>query len=234
MTSFKHGLPKKPLFGRYGFNFAGNSPGRGEIRRGRHADALVHKVRKRKRVERDYALASGRRGSSEDYDSDSGDTRSHRREESSKPPSQGWLPSILSFIESKPTLPYILSYYAQLLLNYFLVGFVIYLVWCFFLTVRADVDKASEAAVGAVIAEMAQCAASYAENKCSKDMRVPAMATLCESWEACMNRDPNHVGRARVSAHTFAEIFNSFVEPISWKAMVSPTLNPSQSLCSPS
>ena len=225
MTAFKNGSPKKkPLFGRYGINFSGISPGRGELRRGKYADAVIHKVRKRRRVDRDHAITSGRRGSS-DYDSDGEESRSRGGKEQPKAAaSQSWIASILTFIESKPTLPYILSYYAQLLLNYFLVGFVIYLVYCFWITVRSDVDKASEAAIGAVIAEMAQCAAQYTENKCSKDMRVPAMATLCESWETCMNRDPNHVGRARVSAHTFAEIFNSFVEPISWKAMVSHVL----------
>jgi Di-sulfide bridge nucleocytoplasmic transport domain len=36
-----------------------------------------------------------------------------------------------------------------------------------------------------------------------------------------MNRDPTVVGRARVSAETFAEIVNSFIEPISYKTMVS-------------
>lgn len=35
-----------------------------------------------------------------------------------------------------------------------------------------------------------------------------------------MNRDPTVVGRARVSAETFAEIVNSFIEPISYKTMV--------------
>jgi len=35
-----------------------------------------------------------------------------------------------------------------------------------------------------------------------------------------MNRDPNAIKRASLSAHTFAEIFNSFVEPISLKTMV--------------
>jgi len=35
-----------------------------------------------------------------------------------------------------------------------------------------------------------------------------------------MSRDPREVARARVSAETFAEILNSFVEPISYKAMV--------------
>jgi hypothetical protein len=202
---------KQPLFGRYGLY--GGSPGRGEIRRHKHIDAM-HKVRKRKRVDLDHAVSiGGRRGSTED-DSDS-DTR-HKQ----PPTPPGFISSIASFITSNPTLPYILSYYAQLLLNYFLVAFVIYVVYCFWATIRSDVDKASEAAMAAVVAEMASCASQYAENRCARDQRVPAMAALCAQWEGCMNRDPSGVGRARVSAHTFAEIFNSFVEPISWKAMV--------------
>ena len=57
-------------------------------------------------------------------------------------------------------------------------------------------------------------------NRCERESRVPAMEGVCDGWEKCMNRDPGRVGRARVSAHTFAEILNGFVEPISVKAMV--------------
>lgn len=40
-----------------------------------------------------------------------------------------------------------------------------------------------------------------------------------------MNRDPAKIGRAKVSAHTMAVIINSFIDPISWKAIVrSPAL----------
>ena len=35
-----------------------------------------------------------------------------------------------------------------------------------------------------------------------------------------MAQDPWKIARAKVSAHTFAEIFNSFIEPISYKAML--------------
>ncbi len=45
------------------------------------------------------------------------------------------------------------------------------------------------------------------------------METVCENWRGCMERDPLKVGRAKVSARTFAEVFNSFMEPISYKAM---------------
>lgn len=40
-----------------------------------------------------------------------------------------------------------------------------------------------------------------------------------------MNRDPNVVGRARVGAEMLAEVVNSFIEPISWKTLVSPGLS---------
>jgi hypothetical protein len=37
-----------------------------------------------------------------------------------------------------------------------------------------------------------------------------------------MHRDPTIVGRTNVMAETFAGVINSFVDPISWKTMVSP------------
>ena len=37
-----------------------------------------------------------------------------------------------------------------------------------------------------------------------------------------MQRDPTMVGRTNVMAETFAGVINSFVDPISWKTMVSP------------
>ena len=36
-----------------------------------------------------------------------------------------------------------------------------------------------------------------------------------------MRRDPTMVGRTNVMAETFAGVINSFVDPISWKTMVS-------------
>ena len=77
-----------------------------------------------------------------------------------------------------------------------------------------------------ILAEMAVCAREFKENKCERDSRVPAMETVCNNWEKCMQRDPYKVGRSRLSASMFAEIVNSFIEPISLKAIVSsPTLS---------
>ncbi|KAI9742746.1 MAG: hypothetical protein M1818_003475 [Claussenomyces sp. TS43310] len=211
---------KKPsMFGKYGDHFAGNSPGRGEMRRGKYGMAIANKVRKRKRLERDYPVSHARRGS---YDSegDSGGSRPSSQGKGEKEAPQHWFSSFLDGIASRPSLPYILSHYAQFLLNAFMALVVMFLVYTFFDAIRGDVNKASEEATAAVRTEMAQCAKEYTANLCGGDRRVPAMEHMCNSWEACMNRDPHSVGRAKVSAHTFAEIFNSFVEPISWKAMV--------------
>lgn len=136
-------------------------------------------------------------------------------------PSESLIPSVLAWLESHPQLPHVLSFYAQLLLNFFLVFFVMYIIYSFWATVRGDVDRQSEAVAAETLAEMAGCAQQFVANRCERAQRVPAMEAVCDGWERCMNKDPNAVGRARVSAHTFAEIFNSFVEPISYKAMVS-------------
>ena len=211
---------KQPIFGRYGAGFLGSSPGRAEQRRGKYGNALVNKVRKRKRIERDYAITHGTRGGS-DTESD-GESRPRSKGKNMKTDGGigGWWSSFLHGIESHPNLPNILSYYAQLTLNFFLAGLAIYGLWSFWVTIQADVNKASEDATSLVVAEMAKCAKDYVDNGCAKPTRPPALEAVCDNWEHCMNRDPNSVGRAKISAHTFAQIFNSFIEPISYKAMV--------------
>lgn len=222
MSAFTAGnrTERKPIFGRYGLDFKGNSPGRGELRRGRYGDAIIHKVRKRKRLERDYAIVSHRRGGDDESDSEEDSRPSSRGKGNHTPTKQGWFGSILDGINSRPALPHILSFYPQILLHFFGVFFVVYGVWCFASAVRADIERAASLESESVLAEMALCSRQYVDNKCAADQRVPAMETICNNWEECMNKDPLRVARARLSAHTFAEIFNSFVEPISWKAMV--------------
>lgn len=132
----------------------------------------------------------------------------------------GSISSFFEFLATHPTLPTILSWYAQLALNVFLFTGVMFILWSFWSTIRSDVDKKSSEAIAELLSEMGQCATQYNENKCARETRVPAMEVVCSNWEKCMNRDTSAVGRARVSAHTFAEIFNSFLEPISYKAMV--------------
>jgi hypothetical protein len=62
------------------------------------------------------------------------------------------------------------------------------------------------------------CTTLYKNNLC--DQPIPAMVEACARWEACTNRDPSIVGRAKVGAEMIAEVLNGFIEPISWKAWV--------------
>jgi Di-sulfide bridge nucleocytoplasmic transport domain len=128
---------------------------------------------------------------------------------------------LFTFIESFPNAPSLLTKYLQLFFNSAIILGCLYAIYSFWTTIQADVNRASEDAAAETLAEMAACAKSYVENRCAGDGRLPALEIVCGNWELCMNRDPNSVKRAKLSAHTFAEILNSFVEPISLKTMVS-------------
>ncbi|KAK4541175.1 hypothetical protein LTR36_008249 [Oleoguttula mirabilis] len=211
------------------------SPGRGEIPRVDHSGVTDRRIEKRrKRDVVDRKVSRRRRHSVSDSGDDSErppPTTSPRKTSSQlsqqalpEPPRAQekkpfWLTSFFTFIAQHPTVPHILSWYAQLAFNLFLLGGCAYLIFCFWSAVQGDVDKKSHEAMADIMAEMAICAQQYTKNQCDRSTRVPALETVCENWAKCMTRDPARVGRAKVSAHTFAEIFNSFVEPISYKAM---------------
>ncbi|KAK4493916.1 hypothetical protein PRZ48_015102 [Zasmidium cellare] len=202
------------------------SPGRGEVPRADHIHNTDKRVKKRRDRELQRHVSRRRRHSV----SDSGD-ESEMLSKSPRKAQQGdqaastekkphWLSSLFTFIAQHPTVPHILSFYAQLAFNVFLLAGCAYVIYCFWSAVQGDVDKKSHEAMVDIMAEMAVCAENFRKNNCERATRVPALESVCDNWTKCMNQDPSKVGRAKVSAHTFAEIFNSFVEPISWKAMI--------------
>ncbi|KAL9030099.1 MAG: hypothetical protein Q9196_001739 [Gyalolechia fulgens] len=219
--------PAQGIFGRYAMS------GRAEIQRRSHNDIMARRIHKRKRREADRDIRITRRRPIEDSDSEREDRALPSSNESTHRQSYGvheigLIPTFFSYLETHPNLPHILSYYAQFLLNFFLVSVVIYLIYAFWSTIRSDVNEKSKEAASEILVEMAMCARDFRENKCDKpEARVPAMESICNSWEKCMQRDPTMVGRAKVSAHTFAEIINNFFQPISAKAMLNLLLTPS-------
>lgn len=195
--------------------------GRGEIPRGRYHDGAITKVRRRRQFRLPSVRAAGDgsdSGSGSGPDSDYGPP-----EHAPAPPS--WKSSAAEWVSAHRDIPLIASQYLQLMFNLSLVLLLLYALFCFYLTIRHDVDKKVSEFSAAIQAEMNMCARSYVENRCAPDMRVPAMEAACSRWEKCMSRDSSQVGRARVSAETFAEIINSFIEPISYKTMVMSSTN---------
>jgi hypothetical protein len=202
------------------------SPGRGEIPRLNHySNALARRVEKRRRRERgiDRRL---RRDSDEDSDHDRKVSRVEQQQQQlgAKQKKTSRFSSFSDFfalIEEHPNVPSILSWWAQLVVNLALFSLATYVVFAFVSAIRAEFDQAAEEVSDTILAEMAVCAKNYVDNRCGGGKTLPALETVCENWERCMNRDPAKVGRAKVSAHTMAVIINSFIDPISWKAIVS-------------
>ena len=227
-TPAKEGI-KHPLFGLYtkfGQGTTTSSPGRGEVPRGHYSTALAKKVHKRRRrdldTQKNRQLAFRRPSvESESEEDEMPPNSSGGGAAAPMPVEMGLIPSLFTFLERHPTIPHILVDYTQTIFNLLFGLFICYLVYCVWSTIRADVDRAAAEAMAEIVADMATCAKSYVENRCGGDGRVPALEVVCENWERCMNQDPERVGRARVSAATFAGICSSFIDHISYKTMVS-------------
>ena len=182
----------------------------GRLRR-QYTDVMARRVAKRRK--RDADTDVGSRRSSED--SSDGQVRSGQGKR------MGIIPSILTFIDAHPGLPNTLSIYVQFFLNVIFAFCLLYVGYGIYSTIRHDIDEKALIESSEIMAEMASCMHNYHANKCERASRVPAMEADCNAWAKCMERDPLKVGRSRLSAGMFAEIFNSFIEPISLKAIVS-------------
>lgn len=229
---------RNSLFNMYG-RFA-PSPGRGEIQKSKDfSNVLVHRVHKRRR--RDRAIQrhrvnddSDQSGADEPPESPS-KSRPKQKEERSYPTYRDIpiLSTLFTFLEAHPHAPRILSFYTQLAFNTSIVVLGLYLLVAFLLTIWSDIKRESEKASADILAEMTLCAKNFVDNRCGGEdgKRLPALEVVCDNWERCMNRDPQGVGRAKLSAHAIAEIVNSFVEPISYKTMVSLSRRPVAASC---
>ena len=200
-----------------------SSLGRGEVGRRSHLAVTRSKGKVQKRRRRDAGpdVRSASRRSNNDSDFEEPPGSGEGTQQNLKTAQQmGFIPSVLTFIDAHPGLPNTLSYYVQFLLNFFLAFCVMYVLYGIFSTISNDITERAMMESSEILAEMAVCAREFQENKCERDSRVPAMETVCNSWGKCMQRDPYKVGRSRLSAGMFAEIVNSFIEPISLKAIV--------------
>ena len=183
------------------------------------AGPVVRKNHKRKRRDGDRHGQISRRRGSEDTEDDH--NTPNRPAQQNKPIQEvGTIPAILAFMHNHPNLPHILAWYVQLIMNCFFAMFTMYAIYMCWATIRQDVNTKAEEAAAEIMEEIAKCASQYIANQCAEN-RLPALKVPCLEWESCMNRDPKAIGRSKISAHTFAEIFNSFVEPLGLKVIVS-------------
>ncbi|KAF8453600.1 Di-sulfide bridge nucleocytoplasmic transport domain-containing protein [Terfezia claveryi] len=200
--------------------------GRGELPRRKFTEASSKRVQKRKQSgissPRHRPTARSDYGANTTTDGDTSDEAGHH---------PGNLPGLPKASKPKEGIrsgngskwdhhfPILVSSYLQLFFNISIVIVVLYLLISFLRTIQADVDTKVKQSAQKRLSEILECTNQFIANRCGTGYRVPAVEALCASWEACMNQDPDEVGRAKVSAQTFAEILNSLIEPISYKAM---------------
>jgi hypothetical protein len=194
------------------------SPGKGEI-----AKPYSNKIVKRRDKHTTRSLKRSR--NQDDSDAEPSSPRKvsgsqKKQEEVQRGPHP--VGAFFAWIEAHPTLPHTLSFYVQFFFDFLIAAGVLFTIYSMWTAVSSDVDKKAQEAIAEIRVEMAVCSRHWEENQCDPErFKVgPALANLCADWKKCWEKDPRSVGRARVSAHTFAEILNSFVEPISWKAFV--------------
>lgn len=189
-----------------------------------------NRVRKRQRADRDRDIGSTRSrlpGGCDEDDSDyedSDDERSSPRKLKYKKPKEqmGWFHYIISAVSANPDAPIILSYYIQLLVDGFLASLLLWVAWCAFSSARGEVIYSAEKAKTAMLEEITQCRRQFLDNKCSPiSSRMPALESLCNEWDACMNQDPDNVAGVKASVGHLADIINEFTTRLSWKSIVS-------------
>jgi hypothetical protein len=122
--------------------------------------------------------------------------------------------------EAHAAMPLIITGYIQAAFNLIIFCGLLFAVYSFTCAIQQDIDLRAEHFRREVLSEIKSCALDYEANRCEPNERIPAMQKMCEGWKNCMQQDPLRVARGKITAHTIAEIFNSFVEPISYKTMI--------------
>lgn len=145
--------------------------------------------------------------------------RNNRRESRWHARNPSWLLSFRDFWLD-PGTPVIMAAYLQLGFNLTMLSLLIFGIITFYTSISNDVNLKVEEYSIDIVNEMAHCSQEYLRNNCQPSKRVPALETVCTTWEHCMNRDPRMIGRAKVSAETFGEIIESFLRPIGLRSMI--------------
>lgn len=132
-------------------------------------------------------------------------------------------PSFGSRLLTDPKVPYVLSLYLQLVINIVVISIIFYMVYTFINTIKADINQKLEIYTREALQEISLCSREYYRNKCSLEdgnKRAPALEQTCTKWSKCMNRDPQLIGRSKITAETVADIINGFMKPITWKSLI--------------
>lgn len=115
-------------------------------------------------------------------------------------------------------VPYIISSYLQLIINFGTSFYAFYLITSMIKAVRKDIGNKLDQAASLTIATINECRNSYNANYCGTEQESSLVSRQCLHWYNCMNQNPNERGDVSlISAKTIGIIFNSLIEPLEVK-----------------
>lgn len=117
-------------------------------------------------------------------------------------------------------VPYMISSYLQLFINFIISLYFIYLVYYIVISIKSDVNHKIHVQKRAIQAQIDSCRTLFYESKCDDPEfnSLPILRKKCETLALGMNQDPNSIGNlSMINAQIIGLILNSLVEPLGFK-----------------
>ncbi|KAF9973135.1 hypothetical protein BGZ73_003649 [Actinomortierella ambigua] len=116
-------------------------------------------------------------------------------------------------------LPFILSAYAQLLLNMILVACLFAIGYNAYATIQEEVSTELSKAELQRGKKYDECRRAY-DTTCRGETLLEGTMMYCKGLQQCIEENTHIVGKAVLSARTYATIANAFVHTLTWKTMM--------------
>ncbi|CAH6723531.1 putative nucleus export protein Brr6p [[Candida] jaroonii] len=153
------------------------------------------------------------------FDSSDESIRSNRVNDSQNKYDEILHEPLINRIITDSNIPYVLSLYLQLIFNIIIIGLICYFIIIFIQTIKSDINNKLQLYISDTLQEISKCSRHYYRNKCDEAKVPPILEDKCTNWMKCMNRDPQLIGKSKITAEIFADIINGFIKPISWKSI---------------
>lgn len=153
------------------------------------------------------------------FDSSDESIRSNRINDSQNKYDEILHEPLINRIVTDSNIPYVLSLYLQLIFNIIIIGLICYFIIIFIQTIKSDINNKLQLYISDTLQEISKCSRHYYRNKCDESKVPPILEDKCTNWMKCMNRDPQLIGKSKITAEIFADIINGFIKPISWKSI---------------
>ncbi|KAI5948902.1 hypothetical protein KGF57_005095 [Candida theae] len=117
-------------------------------------------------------------------------------------------------------IPYIVSSYLHLFINFIISMYFIYLVYYIATTIKSDVNHKIQIQKRTIQSQIDTCRTLFYESKCDNPEynTLPILRKKCETLALGMNQDPNSIGNlSTINAQIIGLILNSLVEPLGFK-----------------